>query len=143
MPPERKQETIAVLTLIAEENYAHARDHEQLRAQVTSMLVGAAFVSISVAIDKAWNDSRLLYVAIAVILIGLLNVVVVVVHNNRFDRHVSVARIARTQISSVAIDSPIPKLLSLAALWVIVASLPIIAGCALLFMKFCTSAAAA
>lgn len=137
---EPNQAKLEVLKLIAEENFAHARDHEMLRAQVTSTLVAAAFVAIGLAIDKNVTGQVLTFVGVGAIVIGLLNVIVVAVHNNRFDRHVSIARIARGQIDSVEVDTNIPKLLNLSYLWMLVACLPIFAGIGLLLVKYPVSA---
>ena len=123
-----------VLILIAEENYAHARDHEHLRAQVTAILVAAAFVLIGLAIGKDLDRRELRYVAALSILIGLLNVVLVVIHNNRFDLHVSIARDARHRISAVEAETKISKRFSLSAAWQLVASLPVLAGLGLLLV---------
>ncbi len=119
---------LQVLMLAAEENYAHARDHENLRAQVTATLVAAAFVLIGLAIDKVLVGPKLVFVAGSAILIGLLNLMIVRIHNNRFDRHVSIARNARQRIAEVNIESDVPKKMSLSRAWQVVASLPIGAG---------------
>jgi hypothetical protein len=42
----------SVLLAVAQENYEHARDHENLRAQVTATLVAAAFVLIGLSLDR-------------------------------------------------------------------------------------------
>lgn len=126
---------LQALVLIAEENYAHARDHEHLRAQVTSTLVAAAFVLIGLAIGSNLHGAKLVYVAVLSISIGLLNVVLVLIHNNRFDRHVSIARDARRRISSVEAEASVSKLFSLSAAWLLVACLPVLAGVGLYFVK--------
>jgi len=124
----------AALLLTAEENYAHARDHENLRAQVTATLVAAAFILVGLAIDKGAVGSKLIYVSVLSILIGTLNVVVVAIHNNRFERHVSIARAAKRKISTVEVGTDVKKLLSLSLAWIVVACLPIIAGIGLLLL---------
>ena len=126
---------LQALVLIAEENYAHARDHEHLRAQVTSTLVAAAFVLIGLAIGSNLHGAKLVYVAVLSISIGLLNVVLVLIHNNRFDRHVSIARDARRRISSVEAEASVSKLFSLSAEWRLEACLPVLAGVGLYFVK--------
>jgi hypothetical protein len=125
---------LQVLMLAAEENYAHARDHESLRAQVTATLVAAAFVLIGLAIDKGVVGPKLVFVAGSAVLIGILNLMIVRIHNNRFDFHVSIARNARQRIAEVKIESDIPKKMSLSAAWQVVAALPIAAGIGLLLV---------
>jgi hypothetical protein len=117
--------------LTAEENYAHARDHENLRAQVTSTLVAASFVVIGLALDKSADDKRLYFVAIVTILLSTLNVLVVLAHNNRFDRHVDIARLAKEKLGESDFDSPKGKLFSLSGLWIVVAASPGFAGIAI------------
>lgn len=129
---DRPQAELEALIIIAEENYAHARDHEHLRAQVTSTLVGAAFILIGLGISKD-GAGKVTFVAIFSILIGLLNVMLVFIHNNRFDRHVSIARNARRMIATVEAGTDLPRRLSLSTAWLMVASLPVFAGVVLLF----------
>ena len=128
---------LQALILIAEENYAHARDHENLRAQVTATLVAASFVLIGLTLDKDLTQLtglRLTYVGLFSVLIGVLNVVLVLIHNNRFERHVSIARDARRKIYNVEAVTTIPKFLSLSRAWLTVASLPAWAGAALVIV---------
>jgi len=132
---EKLEGKLEALILTVEENYAHARDHEHLRAQVTAILVAAAFVLIGLTIDTQLSGIRITYVAVMAILIGVLNVIVVLIHNNRFNRHVAIARYAKQQIATVEVDTDVPKFLSLAIAWVVVASLPIVAGIGLLFIS--------
>jgi positive regulator of sigma E activity len=122
------ENTRQVLVLTAEENYAHARDHEHLRAEVTAILVAAAFVLLGLALDKDLQGATLVYVSALVVIIGVLNVMLVVIHNNRFEWHVSIARAAKDQLGSVDAVSTVTKKLNLAAAWLVVASLPIVAG---------------
>jgi hypothetical protein len=61
---------LQVFMLAAEENYAHARDHESLRAQVTATLVAAAFVLIGLAIDKGVVGPKLVFVTGSAVLSG-------------------------------------------------------------------------
>ena len=126
---------LQALILIAEENYAHARDHENLRAQVTATLVAASFVLIGLTLDKELTGLRLTYVGLFSVLIGVLNVVLVLIHNNRFERHVSIARDARRKIYNVEAVTTIPKFLSLSRAWLTVASLPAWAGAALVIVQ--------
>ena len=124
---------IQAWAITAEENYSHARDHEHLRAQITAILVAAAFVLIGLAIDKQSANSTLVYIAISAIAIGIINVHLVRIHNNRFDRHVEIARNAKSQIATLKEYKPtLEKKFSLSAAWIIVASLPIIAGTGLI-----------
>jgi hypothetical protein len=129
---ENKRE---VLRLIAEENYAHARDHEQLRAQLTSTLVAAAFVLIGLVVGNQVHGPASIYASALVMLLGLLNIALVVIHNNRFDMHVSIARTARAQLHDVEIASGVQKRWSLSVAWLIVASFPVFAGIGLLFIN--------
>jgi hypothetical protein len=130
MPSPNTPEFHALL-LTAEENYAHARDHEMLRAQITTILVSAAFVLIGLGLDKL-EGTKLVFIALVVILIGALNLWIVCIHNNRFDRHVSIAREAKKQIADVTVQAGVAKRHSLALAWSLVACLPIIAGVTLL-----------
>lgn len=124
-------------TITAEENYAHARDHEHLRAQITAILVAAAFVLIGLTIDKDVSSSTCVYVALFSILIGSLNIYLVKIHNNRFDRHVEIARNAKSKIADLEHFEPhTKKTYSLGNAWIIVASLPIGAGLGLFILKF-------
>ena len=90
---------------------------------------------IGLAMGKDVTELRLTYASILVVVIGLLNVVLVVIHNNRFDMHVSIARAARQKLSDVEVSSQIQKRWSLSTAWLIVASLPILAGVGLYFLK--------
>lgn len=120
------------LLLTAEENYAHARDHEHLRAQVTSILVAASFVLIGLALDNGAQANRLYFAAVAAIALSFLNIMVVVAHTNRFQRHVEIARSAKRQLQHhVVADATTPKMYSLSTLWVAIAASPGIAGLAL------------
>lgn len=121
--------------ITAIENYAHARDHESLRAQVTAILVAAAFVLIGLALDKL-SGTRLIYVSVAAIVIGSLNIWLVILHNNRFDRHVAIAREAKSQISVVEAGTNLRKFGNLGASWLLVAALPVMAGLALLILSW-------
>ena len=115
--------------LTAEENYAHARDHEHLRGQITAILVAAAFILIGLAVDKGSDRSTLIYVGISAVSIGALNVYLVLIHNNRFAMHVDIARNAKSKIAQL--EEYIPKIrkrFSLGGAWCLVACLPIFAG---------------
>lgn len=119
------------LLLTAEENYAHARDHEHLRAQITSILVGASFVLLGLAVSGQIKPHAILFSSAISILIGILNVWLVILHNNRFDRHVDIARKAKhllTGDESLNLDSKIHKRGSISTTWTLVASLPILGG---------------
>lgn len=134
---DNEDNKIQAWIITAEENYAHARDHEHLRAQITAILVAAAFVLIGFAIDKKSTNSTLVYVGIFSILIGVLNVYLVRIHNNRFNRHVEIARNAKSKIAVLDDFEPmLEKKYSLSNAWVIVASLPIIAGLGLIVLIF-------
>lgn len=135
---EMSDRELAALQMIAEENYAHARDHENLRAQVTAILVAAAFVLVGLALDKGAIGVKLIFAAIFAILIGVLNIVLVFIHNNRFDMHVSVAENARKKIADLHAPREVKKKWSLYKAWLVVASLPILAGLGLLIIG-CTS----
>jgi hypothetical protein len=123
-----------VLLLTAEENYAHARDHEHLRAQVTSTLVAAAFVLVGLALNANLSPAKLAYVAAMTLLIGILNVVVVIIHDNRAERHISIARCAKHQIANVTAEGKVRKLMNLSLVWRLIAGLPIIAAVGLLLV---------
>ena len=129
---------IQALIITAEENYAHARDHEHLRAQVTAILVSAAFVLIGLAIDKL-EGLILYFVSALAIVIGLLNIRLIKLHTNRFDRHVDIARQAKAKLegqSAVTNITPsIEKIGSLENTWLLVATLPVIAGITLVLLK--------
>lgn len=127
---------LEALKIVAEENYAHARDHEQLRAQVTALLVAAAFVLIGLAYAKDAEATTIRYAAGMAISIGVLNVGAVLIHNNRFDRHVQIARNARNLIFQLEDFKPsLEKRGSLSAVWVAIAALPIFGGCVLLAVR--------
>ena len=99
MDPEDNK--IHAWTITAEENYAHARDREHLRAQITAILVAAAFVLIGLTLDKDGSSSTCVYVAFSAMLIGSLNIYLVKIHNNRLERHVEIARNAKSKISDL------------------------------------------
>lgn len=129
---------IQALIITAEENYAHARDHEHLRAQVTAILVSAAFVLIGLAIDKL-EGPMLYFVSALAIIIGLLNIELIKLHTNRFDRHVDIARQAKAKLEGqsavTSITPSIKKIGSLENVWLLVATLPVIAGIILVWLK--------
>ncbi|MBO9408816.1 hypothetical protein J7399_15375 [Shimia sp. R9_1] len=81
------------LLAYANEHYAHARDHEHLRSQVTAILSAGSIVLLSVAIDKFRTDSLLTIIAsIMVVLLGALNLRLNILHSNRFRAHVNAAQ---------------------------------------------------
>jgi hypothetical protein len=133
---EKTNAEMQVLALLAEEHYAHARDHEHLRAEVTTILVAAAFVLIGLAVDKSACGARLYYVALLSVLIGVLNLCVAAVHESRFKRHVKAAREARSQIAIVDIRLEEDKFLDLGIAWLFVAALPIFAGPGLVLVAY-------
>lgn len=122
------------LTILAEENYAHARDHEHLRGQVTSILVAASFVLIGTSIRDLSGPAAIV-VAFLSISIGVLNIWVVLIHNNRFDNHVESARDARSQISDVGTTTKSEKLGSLSGVWLCIAGLPVLGGLGILLLQ--------
>lgn len=122
------------LNLIAQENYAHARDHEHLRAQITSILVAGSFVLTGLLGQDNIDLHLKVAGCIICILMGVLNFLIVLMHNNRFERHVDIARQARNQISEVKIETKIPKFGSLNTTWLVVASLPAFSGLAFLII---------
>lgn len=117
-----------VLILIAEENYAHARDHEHLRAQITSILVAGSFVLIGLLGQDNIDQHLKIAGCVICIIMGVLNFLIVLMHNNRFERHVDIARQARKQISDVKIETQIQKIGSLDKTWLAVACLPAFFG---------------
>ncbi|MBB6520034.1 hypothetical protein [Pseudoteredinibacter isoporae] len=125
------------LIITAEENYAHARDHEYLRAQITSILVAAAFVLIGLAIGNEISNEILIFISLLTISIGLINLWLNKLHTNRFKRHVEIARKAKTRIFFLRIPSKIKKSGNLYYSWQIVACLPIVGGISLLLLKYC------
>ena len=64
---------LQLLTLTAEENYAHARDHEYLRAQITSILVAASFLLIGPVLGKDFSHHQLIFVILIVFVVSALN----------------------------------------------------------------------
>lgn len=122
------------LNLIAQENYAHARDHEHLRAQITSILVAGSFVLLGLLGQDNINQYLKITGCFDCILLGVLNFLIVLMHNNRFERHVDIARQARNQISEVKIDTKIQKFGSLNVTWFIVASIPTLLGLVFLIL---------
>lgn len=135
------------LTITAEENYAHARDHEHLRAQITAILVAASFVLVGLAIDKEPGSSAVTFMIIAVAVLSLTNVSLVFMHNNRFERHVDIARQAKDEILKLdgstapaeltfSFEPERKKWGALAITWVFVAALPILA-CIGLWIAHC------
>ena len=90
-----------VLGLYAEEHYAHARDHEYLRAEITAILAAAAFVVIGFATNLTGELRSV--AAVLAIVISLLNTWLIWLHNNRFDMHVSIAQQARWRMTMLAL----------------------------------------
>lgn len=127
-----EENEIQALTLTAEENYAHARDHEHLRAQITSILVAASFVLTGLSLDKDVLEINKYFAAALNVAIGILNIHLITIHSNRFDLHVDVARQAKKILDSngktKGIRPTIEKRGNLKAAWILVASLPIIIG---------------
>ena len=119
---------IQVLNLIAEENYAHARDHEHLRAQITSILLAGCFVLIGLLGQDSIDQYLKITGFIICTLMGVLNFLIVLMHNNRIERHIDVARQARNQISEVIIETKISKFGSLNQTWLVVALIPSLSG---------------
>ncbi len=126
---------IQILLLIAEENYAHARDHEHLRAQITSILVAGSFVLLGLLGQDNIEPQLKVAGCIGCILMGVLNFLIVLMHNNRFERHVDIARQARNQVSEIRIETKITKFGSLASAWLVVASIPSLLGLILLILE--------
>ena len=127
------EEERQALVITADENYAHARDHEHLRAQVTSILVAASFVLVGLALDNLTAE-KLIYMSCILILLGILNILLVFTHTNRFKMHVDVARQAKSRLAEVSITSGVSKKFSLTALWYVLASTPVVSGLGLLAM---------
>ena len=141
---------VQALVLTAEENYAHARDHENLRAQVTSMLVAAGFVLIGLSLDKSVTGPKLQFAAVLSVVLSIVNVILVVIHGNRFDLHVQRARNAKARLLLVKSEEPeskpddagpaekkskgVEKKGSLSFWWTFVACLPGIGGLFLLLI---------
>ncbi|MEM7130451.1 MAG: hypothetical protein AAF702_29265 [Chloroflexota bacterium] len=133
---------LQLLTLTAEENYAHARDHEHLRAQITSILVAAGFILIALTFDKNLSITQLLFIVLIVFVVSAVNLRLVQLHTNRFKMHVAVADQAQEKIAEMVVgydasnceellstirNRPILKQGSLASTWAWVAMLPFIA----------------
>ncbi len=137
MKDERNRSTLLqYLTTITEEHYAHARDHEHLRAQITSILVAATFLLIGFAIEANVGSKAKVFISAAATVLSVINVLVVLMHNNRFKRHVDMGDDGMAKIlglvegdDSVSLpETDRKKRGSLAATWVVVAALPMIAG---------------
>jgi hypothetical protein len=60
-----------VLIQYMNEHYAHARDHEALRGQITSILCAAAFVLIGLVLEKEVPGRVLVAVGIVTIILGI------------------------------------------------------------------------
>lgn len=110
------------LNSIAQENYAHARDHEHLSKRITSILVAGSFVLLGLLGQDNINQHLKITGCFVCILLGVLNFLIVLMHNNRFEWQ------ARNQISEVKIDTKIQKFGSLNVSWLIVASIPTLLG---------------
>jgi hypothetical protein len=80
-----------ILVEYMNEHYAHARDHESLRAQITSILCAAAFVLIGLSIDKNADSRVMIGVGIVAMALAALNYRLNEIHKGRFDAHVGVA----------------------------------------------------
>lgn len=86
---------IQALTIYATEHYGHARYHEYLRSQVTSILSASSIVLFGFAIEQLEKSPMIATFAGAVVLIlGILNLVLNFLHSNRFRTHVSAAQAA-------------------------------------------------
>jgi hypothetical protein len=84
-----------VLLAYMNEHYAHARDHEDLRGQITSILCAAAFVLIGFAGTGTGKPVVLLAAGLIAAALGLLNLQLNGLHESRFDSHTRVARAIR------------------------------------------------
>lgn len=73
------------------EHYAHARDHEHLLAQITSILSAASSVLIGLAVDGFPHTLVLGGMGLLVVLISVLNLRLNWLHRNRADAHMEAA----------------------------------------------------
>jgi len=80
------------------EHYNHARNHESLRGQITSILCGVAFVIIGFGLGKDVGGIAIVGLGIAAFCLGLLNYQVNELHNNRFDAHAQAAGFIREEL---------------------------------------------
>lgn len=84
---------IQMLLAYANEHYAHARDHEHLRSQVTAILSAASMVLVGLGLEKLDASSpQIAVIGLIVIGLGALNLRLNFLHKNRFDAHVAAAR---------------------------------------------------
>ena len=98
---EKQHLWIPYLTTYAQEHYAHARDHEHLRAQITTILVAGAFVFIGLGVEK---DLEWWKILLPVFVLTMVNWRVVSMHNNRFKRHVEMGHYAMKQMRILSKD---------------------------------------
>lgn len=94
---------MSILALYAEENYAHGRDHEHLRAQVTAILTAAGFVTVGLALGQDAAMAAREYTMVAATALSALNLWLIALHTNRFDWHVAKAREARRRMTLIAV----------------------------------------
>jgi hypothetical protein len=80
-----------VLIEYMNEHYAHGRDHEHLRSEITTILCAAAFLLIGLVLEKSNNGIIIGAVGAAVFVLGMLNFAINRIHQNRFRAHVAVA----------------------------------------------------
>ncbi|WP_461427938.1 hypothetical protein [Gymnodinialimonas sp.] len=97
-----KPETRELLLASANEHFAHGRDHEHLRGQITAIISGAAGVLLGLALDEgnrtdlflptcADRDPDFSIVYVSAIALCLLNVRLIALHNRLFDAHTRTA----------------------------------------------------
>lgn len=99
-----------VLIEYMNEHYAHAPDHEHLRSQITSVLCASAFVVIGISLEKL-AGIRLGVAGIIVLSMGVLNLILNDLHNNRAEAHIKTARSVRDHLlasSATATSSTTP-----------------------------------
>lgn len=102
----RDQQCQALLAY-AEENYAHARDHEHLRAQVTSILSAGSTVLFGFGLERLGTSSQTALLTGAVVaVLGLLNLRLNFLHNNRFEAHVAAANAALRGVEGRSNEGP-------------------------------------
>lgn len=80
------------------EHYNHARTHESLRGQITSILCGAALAIIGFGLGKDASGIGMVGLGLGAFCLGLLNYRVNKLHNNRFDAHAATAGFVRNKL---------------------------------------------
>ena len=88
------------LTIYLNEHYAHARDHENLRAQVSSILSASSIFLMGILSVRDAPARHILAASGLVCILSLLNLVMNWLHSNRAKAHIDTAGEIREHVEN-------------------------------------------